>query len=133
MSKSPLKNPPITIVEGEGASIPSIELESVVNNSSESGMVSAPTIDPPSGINEFFDDSSGAGIWNNNKKVTGLFSTNETRNTWMYVANTGWVKLANSIDSANEALTVLATSAKVKNSNINYLLDGNQVTQIYVW
>jgi hypothetical protein len=51
----------------------------------------------------------------------------------MNVVGTGWVKLANTIDSANEALTVLATTAKVKNSPINYLLDGGQVTQIYVW
>ncbi|MFZ1524021.1 MAG: hypothetical protein WAT22_04330 [Saprospiraceae bacterium] len=51
----------------------------------------------------------------------------------MNIVGTGWVKLANNIDSATEALNVLATSAKVKNSPINYLLDGGMATQIYVW
>lgn len=132
MSKSPVNNPPLAQIEAGEASIPSLIVESTNSSSIDSGSEAVPTLDPPA-ASSATEDSFGAGVWNNNKKVNALFSTNETRNSWMSVVGTGWVKLANNIDSANEALTVLASAAKVKNSPINYLLDGGQVTQIYVW
>jgi hypothetical protein len=133
MAKSPVKNPPIAQVEAGEASVPSIEVESAASLSSVSGGEAVPILDPPSASFGTSDDSFGAGVWNNDKRVNALFSANETRNSWMSVPGTGWVKIANNNDSANEALTVLATAAKVKNSPVNYLLDGGQVTQIYVW
>lgn len=132
MSKSPVNNPPLAQIEAGEASIPSLIVESTNSSSIDSGSEAVPILDPPA-ASSATEDSFGAGVWNNNKKVNALFSTNETRNSWMSVVGTGWVKLANTIDSANEALTVLSTTAKVKNSPINYLLDGGQVTQIYVW
>ncbi len=132
MSKSPVNNPPLAQIEAGEASVPSLIVESTNSSSIDSGSEAVPTLDPPAASGAM-EDSFGAGVWNNNKKVNALFSTNETRNSWMSVVGTGWVKLANNIDSANEALTVLASAAKVKNSPINYLLDGGQVTQIYVW
>ncbi len=132
MSKSPVNNPPLAQIEAGEASVPSLIVESTNSSSTDSGSEAVPILDPPA-ASSATEDSFGAGVWNNNKKVNALFSTNETRNSWMSVVGTGWVKLANNIDSANEALTVLASAAKVKNSPINYLLDGGQVTQIYVW
>ncbi len=133
--QKPLKTPPIAQVEAEEtkASVPSLEVETKNNLSATSGTESVPTINPPSAYNETADGGFGAGAWNENKKVSALFTVNETRNSWMSVVGTGWVKLASNIDSANEALTILATSAKVKSSPINYFLDNDQVTQIYVW
>lgn len=133
MAKSPEKTPPIAQLEAEEASAPTLEVESTDSSFSFSDGDAVPTLDPPSSISETSEDGFSAGVWNNNKKVNALFSTNQTRNSWMSVVGTGWVKLANNLDSANEALTVFATAAKVKNSPVNYLLDGGHVTQIYVW
>jgi hypothetical protein len=134
MAKSPVKNPPVAQVEAGEASVPSLVVESMDSSSAVGGSEAVPIFDPPSASSgETDDDGFGAGVWNNNKKINALFSTNETRNSWISVVGTGWVKLANTIDSANEALTVFSTAAKVKNSPVNYLLDGGKVTQIYVW
>jgi hypothetical protein len=133
MAKSPVKNPPIAQVEAGEASVPSLVVESADSLSIVGGSEAAPILDPPAASISASEDSFGAGVWNNSKKVNALFSTNEVRNSWMHIVGTGWVKLANNIDSANESLNVLATAAKVKNSPINYLQEGGQVTQIYVW
>lgn len=133
MSKSPVKNPPLAQVEAGEASVPSLIVESANSSSTVSGSEAVPILDPPAARSGATEDSFGAGVWNNDKRVNALFSANETRNSWMSVVGTGWVRVANNIDSANEALTVLASNAKVKNSPINYLLDGGQATQIYVW
>lgn len=133
MAKSPVKNPPIAQVEAGEASVPSLVVESRDSSSVVGGSEAVPVMDPPFASSGDAEDSFGAGVWNNDKRVNGLFSTNETRNSWMSVVGTGWVKLANNIDSANEALNVYASAAKVKNSPVNYLLDGGLVTQIYVW
>ncbi|HSD06778.1 hypothetical protein [Flavobacterium sp.] len=133
MAKSPVNNPPIAQVETEGASVPSLAVEKIESSSSISSDEAAPTLTPPSAINYAAEDGFGAGVWNNDKRINALFSVNETRNSWISVVGIGWVKLANTIDSANEALTVFSTAGKVKNSPVNYFLDGGQVTQIYVW
>jgi hypothetical protein len=133
MAKSPVKNPPIAEVEAGEASVPSLVVESTESSLVIGGSEAVPVFDPPSASSVETEDSFGAGVWNNNKKINALFSTNETRNSWISVVGTGWLKLANNTDSANEALTVFATAAKVKSSPVNYLLDGGKVTQIYVW
>lgn len=133
MAKSPVKNPPTAHVEAGEESVPSLAVGNTSSLSSVSGSEAVPILTPPSERSGATEDSFGAGVWNNDKRVNALFSTNEIRNSWMSVVGTGWVKLANDIDSANEALTVLATAAKVKNSPVNYLLDGGKVTQMYVW
>ncbi len=133
--KKPVNIPPAAEAEAGGAteaSAPSLVIETTeASTSGESE--AAPTLDPPFASSSGDQDSFGAGVWHNSKRVNGLFSTNQTRNSWMSITGIGWVKLASNIDSANEALTVLATAAKVKNSPVNYYLDGGQATQIYVW
>jgi hypothetical protein len=133
MAKSPVKNPPAAQVEAGEASVPSLVMESTDSSSVVGGSEAVPVFDPPSASSGETEEGFGAGVWNNSKKINALFSTNETRNSWISVVGTGWVKLANNIDSANEALTVFSAAAKVKNSPVNYLLDGGVVTQIYVW
>jgi len=131
----PVKNPPKAQIEaGETeVSVPTLVVETKDNVSAENGRVSEPTLNPPySATRESAEEGFGAGVWNDDKKVSTLYSANETRNSWMYIVGTGWVKLDSKIDTANAALTILATSAKIKNSPINYYLDG-EVTQIYVW
>lgn len=134
MAKSPVNNPPIAEAKSGGESAPSIVVESINSSFSASGNEAVPQLDPPfSSSGNAAEEGFGAGVWNNDKRTNALFSANETRNSWMSVVGVGWVKLASNIDSANEALTIFSTAAKVKNSPINYLLDGGQVIQIYVW
>lgn len=133
MEKSPVKKPPVAQVETEEASIPTLVSESAASSILVDGNEAIPTIEPPSELSATSEDSFGAGVWNNDKRVNALFSTDHVRNSWMSVAGIGWVKLANTIDSANVAFNVLASAAKVKQSPVNYLLDGGLVTQMYVW
>ncbi|MEC5164833.1 hypothetical protein RCH18_000555 [Flavobacterium sp. PL11] len=133
MAKSPVKNPPIAQDESGEASVPSLHLENSSSSVSMNDSETKPTLDPPFTSSGDAEDSFGAGVWNNDKRINGLFSTNETRNAWISVVGVGWLKLANSIDSANESLNIVANAAKIKNSPINYLLENGQVTQIYVW
>ena len=133
--KKPGKNPQkpqIEAVETQ-ASVPTLAVETIKSSSTANASGSVPSLNPPFESSGAPDAGFGAGIWHNDKRVNALYTTNETRNSWMSVVGTGWVKLANNIDSANEAFTVLATSAKVKISPVNYCLDNEQVTQIYVW
>lgn len=74
-----------------------------------------------------------AGTWERDKRVTALYNTHHTRNAWMNVPSIGWVRQATTHDSSCEAMNILAEHAKIKNSRIDFHLDGGKVTQMYVW
>ena len=128
--KSPQINNPVegsmTLTSNKGE-VPSIKIE-------DSELMylgeNAPTQTPP---NTSTASAFTAGVWNNDKRVNGLYSTADARNSWMSVVGVGWVKLATSNDSANEAMTILASHARVKNSQINYSIDASLVNEMYVW
>lgn len=128
--KSPQINNPVegsmTLTSNNGE-VPSIKIE-------DSELIylgeNAPTQTPP---NTSTVSAFTAGVWNNDKRVNGLYSTADAHNSWMSVVGVGWVKLATSNDSANEAMTVLASHARVKNSQINYSVDASLVNEMYVW
>lgn len=129
--KSPQINNP---VEGSNASkssageAPSIKIEdSAIMTLGDN----APTQMPPSSTSSA--SAFAAGVWNNDKRVNGLYSTADARNSWMSIVGVGWVKLATSNDSTNEAMTILASHARVKNSQINYSVDASLVNEMYVW
>lgn len=128
--KSPQINNPvegsITSTSDTGE-VPSIKIE---NSALMSLGDNAPTQTPPSASSA---STFTAGVWNNDKRVNGLYSTADAHNSWMSVVGVGWVKLATSNDSANEAMTVLASHARVKNSQINYSVDASLVNEMYVW
>ena len=90
---------------------------------------SAPSIRPP-------EEGFGAGIttWLNNKRITGLWTINQNRNSWVAVDGVGWKKLANNSDSAIVALTVLGSHAREKNSVVNYRDEADgMIHEMYVW
>jgi hypothetical protein len=128
--KSPQKNEPVegsSSVESKVGNVPNIKIEEVLSaNIAEN----APSMTPPSASES---TAFGAGVWNNDKRVNGLYSTHDARNAWMSIVGVGWVKLATSNDSANEAMTILASHARVKNSQINYSVDAGLVNEMYVW
>ncbi len=135
--KKPVKNPPqaeeVATKSAAASSVPSIEVSSSSNEATASSDT-APTLTPPASSSGSSEDSFGAvGVWNNDKRINALFGANETRNSWVGVVGVGWVKFASTIDSANQAFTILASAAKIKNSPVNYNLDGGVITEMYVW
>ena len=128
--KSPQKNGPVegsSLVESKVGDAPTIKIEDAISANMADN---APSLTPPKSSEV---TSFGAGVWNNDKRVNGLYSTHDARNAWMSIVGVGWVKLATSNDSTNEAMTILASHARVKNSQINYSVDAGLVNEMYVW
>src|SRR5262245_45861058 len=48
--------------------------------------------------------SGGITVFNSDKRVSGLWSINQNRNSWVYITGIGWKRLANNSDSAVVAL-----------------------------
>jgi hypothetical protein len=95
------------------------------------GAAVAPTETPPQ---EATEEREGIGAtWLNSKKVTALWSINNTRNSWVYLTDAGWKKLADNSDSAVMALTMLSSHAQHTGVTVNALEDVGKITQIYVW
>lgn len=109
------------------------EIQVTESSSSAIAESDAPNLTPPSESSSAAEDGFGAGVWNNSKKVNALYCTDGSKNSWMSIVGTGWVKLNTKTDTGHTALTILAAAAKEKNSNINYLLDASQAKEIYVW
>lgn len=79
------------------------------------------------------DEGFGAAVWLDNKKITALWSKDETRNSWAAVSGLGWKKLNSSNDTSCTALTILAAHARNYNKNVKLKLDNNQIKELYVW
>lgn len=90
----------------------------------------APSLQPAASV------GAGAGVtaWLNDKRITGLWSINQNRNSWVYVNGIGWKKLANNSDSAIVALSMLSAHAREKDSAVNYREESDgMIREIYVW
>lgn len=130
------------------------EMDAPVSAVSKSGNSDSPVLEPNSGNIQVSGDSATpfqnlvkAGIegdtvsfgegnmaWLNSKKVVGLWSINQDKNSWANIQGIGWKKLSTASSSGNVALTILAANARVKSSNINYRDESdNQIHEIYVW
>ena len=78
--------------------------------------------------------SGGITAWNNDKRVTALWSINQNRNSWVYINGVGWKRLSTASDSANLALTVLAAHAKQSQTNYTYRDESDGlIHESYVW
>lgn len=94
------------------------------------GAETVPTEVPP----ETSQEREGFGAtWYNSKKITALWSINQNRNSWAYVQDVGWRRLADNSDSAVVALTMLSSHAQHTGVNANVLEDAGKITQLYVW
>lgn len=110
----PTKEPPSSVSESAGAA---------------GAGGSAPSFIPEGGTK-----SEGITAWQNDKRITGLWTINETRNSWVYVTGIGWKKLSNNIDSATVALTMLGGSARQTNTPVNYRDEADgMIHEMYVW
>lgn len=128
---NPEKTPPVSVNAGSGTAIaPTLDVP-VMSSQTLSTSANAPTLAPPEraeGVTAF-----GTAVWTTDKRVNGLYTTFNPRNSWMSIAGVGWKKLATGSDSMCEAMTDLAAHAREKNCRIDYAEENGLVTQIYVW
>ena len=76
----------------------------------------------------------GVSGWQNDKRVSMLWSINQDRNVFMGVAGVGWKKLADNSGSAIVALTMLSAHAREKGSVVRYREESDgKVHEMYVW
>jgi hypothetical protein len=94
---------------------------------------SVPVMTPP-GVVEEVSNSTGITTWKNSRKITALWSINQNRNSWAHIMGIGWKKLSNKCDSGSIALTVLASSAKLTQTPVNYREEADKmIHEMYVW
>ncbi len=129
---SPQKTPP-----GDGAvaiavngTPPTVQI-SESRKAAADDNTAAPPLTPPAVTNQ--SGAVGAAVWNTDKRVNGLYTTFNARNSWMSINGVGWVRLATNSDSACEAMTILASAARDKNLRIDYAVDAGLTTEIYIW
>lgn len=77
--------------------------------------------------------ADGITAWQNDKRITALWSINQNRNVYAGVAGLGWKKIANNSDTAVVALNMLAAHARVKGARVNFREDGGMIREMYVW
>jgi hypothetical protein len=78
--------------------------------------------------------SAAIGAWNNNKRITALWSINQNRNAWIHVDGVGWKRLSTASESGIVALARLTAHARERNSAVNYRDEADgMVHEIYVW
>jgi hypothetical protein len=68
-----------------------------------------------------------------NQRITGLWGSADTGETWVYVAGT-WRKLSTHSTSAALALTTIAAHAQQTNCRVDYReqADGT-ISELYAW
>lgn len=127
--KSPEKMQPDDVSSTSNSGIePSIQVSEA---STSSAQQAAPSLTPPDTASS--QGGIGTAVWNTDKRVNGLYSTFNARNSWMSITGTGWVKLGTTTDSACEAMTILAAHARTKLSRLDYAIDAGVTTEMYAW
>lgn len=111
-----------------GQSMPA-ELSATDITMMTAGAVSVPTLEPPLAKKE-----EVLAAWVSGKQINALWGINQNRNSWVYVSDVGWKKLANNSDSAIVALTILTSHAKQLNCPVDYREEAdNMIHEICVW
>ena len=93
----------------------------------------SPEETPPEDSFSGEDEGFAAAVWYDNKKITRLWSKDETRNSWAAVSGLGWRKLNSSNNTSCTALTILASHARCFNRNVKLKIDNGQIKEMYVW
>ena len=70
--------------------------------------------------------------WLNGKKVQALWVDYEESNSWGWIDG-AWRKFHDANDDACTNFTIVAAHAKEGDRNIDVLVDGDRVKEIYVW
>lgn len=124
------------IGEIQGMSAPTIAPDIVASMTAQVAVEMAPGL-LPAGVDPTLEAQAIAaltGTWRQNVQVTALWSINEPRNAWIYVANIGWKKLFNGRDGAFNALVTLASQARQTGRPISFREENDgMVYEIYLW
>lgn len=73
-------------------------------------------------------------VWQRGQRITALWGKSEERNTWVSIRGVGWKKLSSASDSANLALTALASHAFQTGRTVDYREESDgMIHEIYVW
>ena len=94
---------------------------------------SGPTLAPPGTAGALDTAGAAATTWQANTRAAALYTTNNQRNAWVYVANIGWKKLASGQDSAVTAMVGLTRLSKDSNLRMDYREEADGIHEIYIW
>jgi len=122
--------------EATGMSAPTLSPDMVAAMTAQVAVEMAPTLPPPSADPTIRAAAVAAltGTWQQNVQVTALWSINEPRNAYIYVANIGWKKLFNGRDGAFTSLATLASQARQTGRPISYREESDgMIYEIYLW
>jgi C1A family cysteine protease len=72
-------------------------------------------------------------LWENNKKILGLWANDQNRNAWVYVdQGVGWRKISTDNDNIFLDILVQLIAAKAGNRPVNFRQEGGVIKEIYV-
>lgn len=79
------------------------------------------------------DPGPGGSHWEQDRRVTALWSADQERNAWVGIAGVGWRRLDGRCDSALVALTMLAAHAREQGARVSYREQDGVIQELYVW
>ena len=131
--KSPEKTLPAETAINISAPVPTQEIAAKAITGMELE-TNAPKLTPPAAaITESGQEGITAAVWQNDKRVSGLYTTFHARNSWMHIVGLGWKRVSNTNDSSQEAMNLLASHCREKNCRIDFAEENGIVKEIYVW
>lgn len=71
--------------------------------------------------------------WQNNTRVTGLWSIDQERNAWAYFQSLGWRKISTETDAVFYQLLTDLIAAKAAARPVNFYEDNSVIKQVYVF
>ncbi len=71
--------------------------------------------------------------WTSPKKVLGAYATGDARNGWVYLADTGWLHVGGSTDTAHSALLTDLLAAKNAGAVVNAYDADSILTDVYAY
>jgi hypothetical protein len=87
----------------------------------------------PPGETAEIEEAFGASVWYNNKKIVGLWSDKDTRNSWANIQGMGWKKVSTANNSSSSSLTMILAHARERSRTVKIQLDNNLISQVYAW
>jgi hypothetical protein len=130
--KSPEKTLPAETAVHISAPVPTQDLSEQAITGMERE-ANAPKQTPPAVSAAQTDGGIQAAVWQNDKRVSGLYNTYHARNAWMHITGLGWKRVSNTNDSSQEAMNMLASHCREKACRIDFSEEGGIVKEIYVW
>ncbi len=133
--QQPDRDPPTSFGANAGSagdSTPDVDPATIAEASVSAGAGAGPTENPPEASASASTDQ-GITAMLYDRRVTALWSINETRNAWAHIDGLGWKRVANNSDSAFLALGLLMAHARQTNARVDFDDANGQIAQAYVW